>query len=470
MENIPNYYIKNDENDSYYEIIKKLYTQSINDIYLVKFKEEINIAKVIEAQKELDDEVRILKLFVNENSIIQYKESGKGELKFQDIDEKVNYIIFEYASKGDLFDYIDSMGGLNFQENNTMNEEFSKYIFYKIVEGIEICHKKGICHRDIKLENIFLGNNFELKIGDFGFATENKENLVDYLGSKYYQPPEIINKQSYNGFKSDIFSLGACLFYLCFDNYGFQNANKEDGLYSLIINKNFDIYWEQVGNYITTPSQKLKNLFQNMIASKPKDRLSIKEVKNDPWLESTRTLISQKGENLKQFEEKLRDEFRRREEIKNKTFRPEIILSSPQSNEGDNRSSNKFGKIKFNKGIKPEEVKEYLIMKYVLTIKGETKLFEPNNFMSNLIDECEENDISTLIRDKGKLQFEARKIEEEDDDIDDKFVVLYHIKVKLYKHGNEYQLCIKELQGIQINIHELVEKIFYYARHCCENK
>ena len=83
--------------------------------------------------------------------------------------------------------------------------------------------------------------------------------------------------------------------------------------------------------------------------------------------------------------------------------------------------------------------------------------------MSNLIDECEENDISTLIRDKGKLRFEARKIEDNDEDDNKEHVVLYHILVELYKHGNEYQLCIKKLEGIRYNINMVVKNIFSYA-------
>ena len=159
MENIPQNCIL--EEGFVYEIVKKIPTNSLNRIFLVKFEDEECIAKVIKLEHKDNflNEATILQLFINEDKIIQYKKSGTGLLKFQDkdgvISENVNYIIFEYAPKGDLADYLIQQSGLNILENGVLNEEFSKYIFYKILEGIEKCHQKNICHRDIKLDNIF---------------------------------------------------------------------------------------------------------------------------------------------------------------------------------------------------------------------------------------------------------------------------------------------------------------------------
>ena len=461
-----------------YEIIKKFDLKNLAEksnpkIYLVKFEDKEYIAKVRKEEFNIhfENESRVLNKFVNYKNIIKNIRSGKGTLRFKSKSKSVNYIIMEYASKHSLFYYIEDIGTLN-SEKNTLNEEFTKYIFYRMVECVENCHKEGICHRNLKLENFYLGNNFDLKFGGFGYATENKENLDEKIGMDYYIPPEIYYRKKYNGFAVDIFFLGICLIDLFFDKKIFQNANEKNLSYKLIIKNDFANFWKKLetnlANLDIPPCQPMKNLLQKMLAYEPEDRPSIVDVKNDPWLESIRTLI-QNGNNLGQFEEKLRDEFRKREEMKKKMISPEIILSSPQSNEGDNRSSNKFGKIKFNKGIMPEEAKECLLMKYVLTIKGETKLFKPNNFMSNLIDECEENDISTLIRDKGKLRFVARKIEDNDEDDNKEHVVLYHILVELYKHGNEYQLCIKKLEGIRYNINMVVKNIFSYANTLLKN-
>ena len=74
-----------------------------------------------------------------------------------------------------------------------------------------LIHNLGICHRDLKLENILLTDKFSPKIADFGFATMNAPNLNEYIGTRIYAAPEFFEKNPYDGKKADIFSLGKTL-------------------------------------------------------------------------------------------------------------------------------------------------------------------------------------------------------------------------------------------------------------------
>ena len=87
-------------------------------------------------------------------------------------------------------------------------EKLGKLIFYKILKGIQAIHEAGICHRDIKPQNILFDKDFNIKICDFGYSTHNDENLTDLVGTPSYGAPEILNEEPYDGFKADIFSLG----------------------------------------------------------------------------------------------------------------------------------------------------------------------------------------------------------------------------------------------------------------------
>lgn len=86
------------------------------------------------------------------------------------------------------------------------------------------CHRRKnkqiILHRDLKPANIFLDENNNAKLGDFGFAralaqSQDGQSVYanTYLGSPYYMSPEQCNGQEYNE-KSDIWSLGIILYEL----------------------------------------------------------------------------------------------------------------------------------------------------------------------------------------------------------------------------------------------------------------
>jgi len=71
--------------------------------------------------------------------------------------------------------------------------------------------ENNIYHRDLKMENLFLDENFNIKIGDFGFAT-NREITQTYWGTKQYMAPEIHEGKEYVPEKADIFASGSVLF------------------------------------------------------------------------------------------------------------------------------------------------------------------------------------------------------------------------------------------------------------------
>lgn len=65
-------------------------------------------------------------------------------------------------------------------------------MLYQLLEGLKFIHSKEVFHRDIKLENICLDENFDIKIADFGLASDkNQKNLHFVVGTKGYRGPEV---------------------------------------------------------------------------------------------------------------------------------------------------------------------------------------------------------------------------------------------------------------------------------------
>ena len=98
-------------------------------------------------------------------------------------------------------------------------------------------HESGYCHKDLSLSNIFLDENYEPKIGDFGAAMKNNNDLKEFIGTREFKAPEIIKKITHDGQKADIFSLGQILICIVFGKLGFENPNRVDKWYKLIIEK-----------------------------------------------------------------------------------------------------------------------------------------------------------------------------------------------------------------------------------------
>ena len=84
----------------------------------------------------------------------------------------VRYAVLELAPNGNFLDYI---------ANNAMDEGLVRYYFKQLCEAIGYMHQQGICHRDLKLENLLLDEHFNLKISDFGFCTNIQNKYGDTL-------------------------------------------------------------------------------------------------------------------------------------------------------------------------------------------------------------------------------------------------------------------------------------------------
>ena len=208
--------------DTIYIIKEKKGSGGTSSVFLVQTQNsnEKYVAKILKNEDDdqityYNNEVHYLTILEQQHSpnIINIIGSGQGPVIRRDRNDGQplikRYIVLEYAPKRELADYI-------IYTQSGLGEEYSKLIFYKIMKGIQTIHNQGICHRDIKLENILLDEHFSPKIADFGYAKKNAPNLQDYIGTEKYAPPELWAHLPYDGKMVDIFCLGQTLMYMTF--------------------------------------------------------------------------------------------------------------------------------------------------------------------------------------------------------------------------------------------------------------
>ena len=273
-------------------MLREIDSGNTSTVYLVKSMktEKIYAAKVYEENSEsFFNEVDILEQLSSLNSpnIIHLISYGEDYIINNGIPEKETkqYIILEYMPNNDLFYYATHLNGIN--------EQKIKKIFYKILKAVQQCHDKGICHRDLKLENIMFNEQNEPVLCDFGYGglLNENEKFTDFVGTLNYMAPEILKKMPYSGIRSDIFSLGVILFALIIQKFGFEKATPSDKLYRLIIQKKYEEYWEKIGNIIGNEiiekvSPEFKELYLKMVAYSPNERPSIEDIIKCEWLKN----------------------------------------------------------------------------------------------------------------------------------------------------------------------------------------
>ena len=129
-------------------------------------------------------------------------------------------ISMEYASGGELFDRIVKAG--------RFSEDEARYFFQQLISGVEWCHREGVCHRDLKLENTLLDGRPapRLKICDFGYS---KSAIFDSqpkstVGTPAYIAPEVLSRKQYAGEIADVWSCGVTLYVMLVGAYPFEDA------------------------------------------------------------------------------------------------------------------------------------------------------------------------------------------------------------------------------------------------------
>ncbi|KAL2464451.1 CBL-interacting serine/threonine-protein kinase 1 [Forsythia ovata] len=181
------------------------------------------------------------------------------------------YMVLEYVNGGELFDRISSKGKLS--------EAEGRKFFQQLVDGVSYCHNRGVFHRDLKLENVLIDANGNIKITDFGLSALPQHFRDDGLlhttcGSPNYVAPEILSNRGYNGATSDTWSCGVILYVILTGYLPFDDRNLAV-LYQKIFKGDAQIpKWLSPG---------ARNLIKRILDPNPLTRMTMTEIKENDW-------------------------------------------------------------------------------------------------------------------------------------------------------------------------------------------
>jgi len=136
--------------------------------------------------------------------------------------------------------------------------------------ALECCHANEIIHRDLKLQNILLDHNQNVKLIDFGLSNFMEEGKFrnTFCGTPAYASPEILLGKQYRGPEVDVWSLGVVLYSMLTAKFPFGNVSE-------ILKGKF--------NVPDNVSEECKDLLQKMLLPKKEERATLQQVLTHPW-------------------------------------------------------------------------------------------------------------------------------------------------------------------------------------------
>ncbi|KAF9297182.1 hypothetical protein BGZ88_010823 [Linnemannia elongata] len=230
-----------------------------NEQVAIKIISKASLANRAAVNRGIEREIAIMKL-INHPHVIRLYDVYETE--------KELFLIMEYVSGGELFEYLVNKGRLD--------EPEALRFFQQIIVGLAFCHKRKICHRDLKPENLLLDHRRNVKIADFGMASLQKSGrlLETSCGSPHYASPEVVTGMKYDGSSSDIWSCGIILYALLTGHLPFDDENIRQLLSKVKAGKFY---------MPTDISASARDLISRMLTVNPRRRITMQGVMMHPW-------------------------------------------------------------------------------------------------------------------------------------------------------------------------------------------
>ncbi|XP_075263764.1 serine/threonine-protein kinase PLK1-like [Convolutriloba macropyga] len=179
------------------------------------------------------------------------------------------YIVLELCKRRSLMEL--------HKRRKSITEEEARYFIYQILLAVSYIHEKGVVHRDLKLGNLFLNDQIQVKIGDFGLATRiesPQDRRKTICGTPNYIAPEVLQKKGHS-YEVDIWAIGCILYTLLVGKPPFETQTLND-TYERIKANDYHIP-HKLGN-------EAASLIRKLLSADPNKRPKVRDIMVDPFM------------------------------------------------------------------------------------------------------------------------------------------------------------------------------------------
>lgn len=260
-----------------YHLLSQVGTGATGSVYTAvdtKTSEKVAI-KMIDIRKQVKKVLILTEISVMKNkkhpNVVNYYDSYL-------VDDYQLWVIMEYMQFGPLTDLVTTL---------VLREGQIAVIIRETLKAIEFLHSNRIIHRDIKSDNILLGQDGQVKVIDFGFCAQldnTDEKRRTFAGSPYWLSPEIITRKAYDT-KTDIWSLGILIIEMLEGAPPYLNEAPLKAIYLIASRGKPSIDYEKL-------SPQLADFVDKCLNIDPEARATATELLQHPFLSSAEPLSS----------------------------------------------------------------------------------------------------------------------------------------------------------------------------------
>lgn len=285
--------------------LKKCIFGVVKECTILRFRNDMNAPWEVTAQKaavkimswQKIRDLRHIEDPQKEVAAMQYISRGGGHPHVMGVldvlqDDEYLLLFMPFCSSGDLFGFVQQAG--------RFPEPMARYWFKQILEGLSHLQRMGVCHRDMSLENILVDEYRTSVVIDLGMCLrvpyDDGDNVTDVsagtlrrligplipCGKPNYISPEIFKSEGpFDGFAIDLWAAGVILFIMLVGLPPWEFAGEEDPRYRMVARGGLERMLE---SWNRTVSGLATDLLQKMLREDPRQRLSLCEVKDHPWV------------------------------------------------------------------------------------------------------------------------------------------------------------------------------------------